>query len=113
MKNLILTVAVLVVSFLSFSQLNGMDDYKQIKRLPKKYKPNQKMSYDLFGERIYMFVSDNDGDHVSELVRIADANSIPLDQLDINMFYDPLMADFDTFLSKDGLLVTHVYVDLN
>lgn len=113
MKNLILTVSVLVVSFLSFSQLNGMDDYKQVKKL--KFKDGVKGVIEGNNDAIYFFSNQDPMDHSEEVLRIVEANGIDFDNFNVNStgyLSDGSVFSFETFISEKDLVVSVIYVYL-
>lgn len=104
MKNLILTIASVIISLVSFSQLSGMDQYKSTKSY--KFKDGKKGHFDLFGDRNYYFVNSDSVAHVEELVRIAEVNGVDLDDLSVNTYIESIESNVETFISDKGLIVT-------
>jgi len=111
MKNLILTIAVLFISMVSFSQMQGMDNYKQSKKL--KFKDGVKGVIDGDKDYIYFFSSQNSMDHSEEVLRIVEANGIDFDDLNVNSsgyLRDGSVFVFETFISEKDLVVSVIYV---
>lgn len=114
MKTLILTIAMLFISATSFSQLSGMDSYRNTKKM--KFKDGSKGFLSGDDDFAYYLCNDDSMVHSSELVRIAEENGIDLDSLHINStFYldNGTLVEFQTFLTESGLVATIIWVYLN
>lgn len=110
MKNLILTIATVFISIMSFSQLDGMEQYEPVKKY--KFKDGEKGYFDLFGTRNYYFVSSDSGTHLDELFRIAEENGVAYEDLDINTYIESIEAEIETFITEKGLTATIIKVSI-
>jgi hypothetical protein len=111
MKSLILTIAVFFISMVSFSQMQGMDNYKQSKKF--KFKDGVKGVIEGDKNYIYFFSSQNSMDHSEEVLRIVESNGIDFDNFDVNStgyLSDGAVFVFNTFVSEKDLVVSVIYV---
>lgn len=110
MKNLILTIATVFISTMSFSQLEGMEQYEPVKKY--KFKDGEQGYFDLFGTRNYYFVYSDSNDHLDELFRIADANGVSYEDLHLNTYIESIEAEVETFITEKGLTATIIKVSI-
>lgn len=97
MRILIASIYVLLSQSL-FSQLQGMDAYKEVKGL--KIKEGYKCQYELFGIRSYFFSSSDSMNVIRELNRVFKVNCVPLEALRPNSWVEELGGEVKVWYSE-------------